>query len=126
MGGVAPVESGDERALLRQPLGLPAASLAFVLFSLCDLVVTALVFRWGGYEANVLAAYFLRYYGVKGLAIYKFALTAGVVVACQVIWHKYPRAARVVLLGGCAIYAYVVAAASLKLYLHAAGMPLFW
>ena len=126
MGNAPPVGPETDQPLLRQPVALPAESLAFVLLSLCDLVVTALVFRWGGYEANVLAAYFLRYYGVKGLAIYKFALTAGVVVACQVIWHKYPRAARVVLLGGCAIYAYVVAAASLKLYLHAAGMPLFW
>ncbi len=124
MGGVAPVESRDERALLRQPLGLPRESLAFVLFSLCDLIVTALVFRCGGYEANVLAAYFLRYYGIRGLTLYKFTLTGGIVVACQVIWHKYPRLARFILLGGCAVYGCVVVFTIIRLHHHLGYFPL--
>lgn len=126
MGGAAPVEQGDERPLLRQPVALQTESLAFVLLNLCDLVVTSLVFRWGGYETNLLAAYVLRYYGVEGLAIYKFALTAGVVVACQVVWHKYPRLARAILVAGCAIYTYVVIVTTLRLYAHTGYLPLPW
>jgi len=106
---------------------LRAESIAFVLLSLLDLIISRMTFRWTGlwegYEANPLAAYVLRYYGVKGLVVYKFALTACIVVACQIIWAKYPRLARGILLGGCLLQSYVVFRSTWRLYEHAGVFP---
>lgn len=123
MGEPTPVGPQRYKDLLHRPLVMKAESVGFVLLGLLDLIISAIYFRWQGpwwgYEVNLLPAYVLRYYGLKGLVIYKFALTAGIVVACQIIWGKYPRIARGILLAGCLACSFVVVYSTWKLYLHA-------
>jgi len=106
---------------------MKAESVGFVLLSLLDLIISIKYFRWEGpwwgYEVNWLAAHVLRYYGVKGLVVYKFALTGGIVAACQVIWQKYPRMARGILLAGCLAFSFVVVYSALRLYVHTGAFP---
>jgi hypothetical protein len=102
-------------------------STAFVLLGLFDLIISRVAFEqwgpWKGYEVNPLAAYFLRYYQVKGWVFYKFALTALVVVCCQIFWYKYPRIARGVLLVGCILLSYVILDTAWRLYTHVGRFP---
>ena len=127
MGGPAPVGREPYGDLFSRPMVLKAESVGFVLLSLLDLLISRVCFQWdslwGGYEVNPVAAYVLRYYNVPGLVVYKFVLTAGVVVACQVIWHKYPRIARGILLGGCLVFCYVVIHSTWQLYRHTGMFP---
>jgi len=117
MAGSSAVGPEQGRHVLLQDVALKQESLAFILLNLCDLILISLVFRWRlGWEANPLARYVLRYWDMKGLVYCKFAVTAGVVVACQVVWHKYPRLARAVLIGGCLAYAYVVLVTVLRIF----------
>jgi len=127
MAGTAPVGSQWYKRLFHQPMVLLPESIAFVLLGLFDLIISRVAFEprgpWIGYEANPLAGSILRYYGVKGWVFYKFAVTALVVVACQIIWYKYPRIARGILLGGCVIYCYVVLHTTWRLYTEVGAFP---
>jgi hypothetical protein len=46
-----------------------------------------------------------------------------VLVACQVIWDKYPRLARGILLGGCLVYTWVVFHSVWRLYGYVGTIP---
>jgi len=127
MGEPAPVGREPYSHLFSRPMVLKAESVGFVLLNLLDLIISRASFQWeglwAGYEVNPAAAYILRYYNVAGLVVYKFVLTAGTVVACQVIWHKYPRIARGILLGGCLVFCYVVIRSTWQLYRHTGVFP---
>jgi len=127
MGEPAPVRPPSYLDLLGRPLAMKAESVAFVFLSLLDLVISVRYFHWegfwAGYEVNPLAAYVLRYYGIKGLVFYKAGLTACIVVACQVIWYTYPRLARGILLLGCLISSYVVFHSTWSLYEKVGVLP---
>ena len=127
MGEPAPVGSGSWLALLRRPLVLKAESLAFLVLSVADLIVSRIYFGWEnlwwGYEVNPLAAQVLRHYGLRGLAFYKFAVTAVVLVACQAVYDKYPRLTRALLIGACVGYTWVVSHAVWRLYAYTGFSP---
>ena len=127
MGAPAPVGSCGQPPLLHRPLAMKAESVGFLLLSLADLLISRVYFAWEnpwwGYEVNPVAAYVLRHYGVRGLALYKLGITALVLVACQAIWEKYPRLARAILVGGCLIYACVVFHSVWRLYEHTGITP---
>jgi hypothetical protein len=101
---------------------LKGESVGFLLLSLADLVISRIYFGWEnlwwGYEVNPVAAYVLRHYGLRGLAVYKLSVTALVLVACQAIYDKYPRLARALLIGGCLIYTWVVSRSAWRLYAY--------
>jgi len=127
MGEPAPVGKESPARLFSRPMVLKAESVGFVLLSLLDLLISRASFQWqgywGGYEVNPVAAYVLRYYNIAGLVIYKSVLTAGVVVACQVIWLKYPRIARGILILGCLVFSYVVFHSVWQMYAHVGAFP---
>ena len=127
MGEPAPVGPGSWLALLRRPMVLKRESVGFLLLSVADLVISRIYFSWEnlwwGYEVNPLAAYVLRHHGVPGLAIYKLAVTGVVLVACQAIYDKYPRLARVILVGGCLAFSWVVFRSVWHLYAYTGIRP---
>jgi len=102
MGQPAPVGGEPYRDLLSRPMVLKAESVGFVLLNLLDLIISRASFQWeglwAGYEVNP-------------------------VVACQVIWHKYPRIARGILIGGCLVFCYVVIRSTWQLYRHTGVLP---
>jgi hypothetical protein len=106
---------------------LKRESVGFLLLSVADLVISRIYFSWGnlwwGYEVNPLAAYVLRHYGVPGLAVYKLTITAVVLVACQAIYDMYPRLARVILVGGCLVFSWVVFRSAWRLYAYTGITP---
>ena len=127
MGEPAPVRPQPSPDLLHRPLAMKAESVGYAFLALGDLIVSAVYFGWEGlwtgYEVNPLAAYVLRYYGIQGLVLYKAALTAGIVVACQIIWHTYPRLARGILIAGCLVNSYVIFRSVWNLYVGVGILP---
>lgn len=82
--------------------------LAFVLLNLADLFLTGAYFRQGGWEANRAAAWILQAFGLRGLAIYKFLLVLCVVGVCEAVYTRRPETARMLILGGCALYGLLI------------------
>ncbi len=68
----------------------------FVFVSAVDLMFTWLILSpaIGGREVNSLANTIIQRYGLAGLATYKFALVAFVVLMCEVIGRSRPRMGR--------------------------------
>jgi len=80
-------------------LSLPAmlhenAYILFVFFSCCDIVLTWVILRKGGTEANPVAAVVIRDWGLPGAVGFKFSLTLFVIVLCEVISRFRPRTGR--------------------------------
>lgn len=82
--------------------------LGFVLLNLGDLFLTGVYFKLGGHEANRLADWILRTFGLRGLVVFKFALVTMVIAICEALFPRRPLLARVIILAGCAVYALVI------------------
>ena len=81
---------------------------AFLLLNLFDLFLTGYIFKNEGQEANGFALWILNHFGLAGFAVYKFLMVTFLIVVCEVIaLFNLPRA-RLVILGGCAVYVLVV------------------
>ena len=66
----------------------------FVLLSTLDLLMTFVILWLDGREANGVADWVLRQYGIGGMTIFKFALVAFVVLLCEVVGRHDDRAGR--------------------------------
>jgi len=82
--------------------------LGFLLLNLFDLFLTGWIFRHSGQEANGIAALVLKYWGLRGFAIFKFVMTAIVIVICEVIGKYSNVRARQLILGASTLYVLVV------------------
>lgn len=82
--------------------------LAFMLLNLFDLFLTGWIFRHNGNEANGIAVYILRNFGLIGFVIYKFFLVVIVVLSCEGISVQSIRKSRIVITAGCLVYLFIV------------------
>ena len=66
----------------------------FVLLSTLDLLFTFVILRLDGREANGVADWVLRRYGIAGMTLFKFALVAFVILLCEVVGRHDDRSGR--------------------------------
>jgi hypothetical protein len=79
----------------RGPLALyPNAYVWFIFVSAMDLFLTTVVLYFGGREVNVLANSVLMAWGLRGLAVFKFAMVVVVIGCCELIGRQRPRTGR--------------------------------
>jgi hypothetical protein len=82
--------------------------LGFLLLNMFDLFLTGWIFKHSGEEANGLALWVLNEFGKSGFAVYKFIMVLVLIVVCEIIAAQNVQRARMVILGGCALYLAVV------------------
>jgi hypothetical protein len=82
--------------------------LGFLLLNMFDLFLTGWIFRHSGQEANGAALFILKHFGLSGFALYKFIMVCALILICEVISVFNLKYARLVILGGCALYVLVV------------------
>ncbi len=75
---------------LREPLLYQNAYVWFVLVSSLDVMLTWVVLAYGGREANGLARFALRRFGLVGLVGFKFVLVVFIICLCEVIGRRSP------------------------------------
>jgi hypothetical protein len=109
---------GGVRGVFSRKLALEEETAVFILVNFADIVLTALAFRYGGWEANLLAAWVIRRFGIMGLAYYKFTLVTLVILITQYVHHAQPRTARWVLIGGSIMYCLLAVYVTLTLFRH--------
>ena len=85
-------------AVHRRPVLYPDQYAWFVLFSALDIILTHTIleyfFDFGGREANTIADWVIRQYGMWGAIGLKFLTVVAVVVLCEVIGRLSPHAGR--------------------------------
>ncbi len=69
----------------------------FVFLSALDIMLTRVILRLGGSEANGIAHKIVRNYGIVGLVAYKFLLVTLVILICEYIGRRKKEAARILL-----------------------------
>ena len=75
---------------LRRHALYPNQYLWFVFLSALDVLLTALALLNGAREANIVAAWMLRQYGVGGLILLKFTAVPIVIALCQIVGTHKP------------------------------------
>lgn len=70
-----------------QPL-YPNRYVWFVFLSAMDVMMTYVVLRFGGSEANNVAAWILYHWGFIGMIIFKFVLVALVIIICEYVGRR--------------------------------------
>ena len=92
-------EREEEENFFTRPFVLADESLWFVLVNALDFFMTYVLLAWPetpAYEANPIAGLFLEW-GFRWFVVFKFALTAVVVVCCEAIARRNFRLGRQVL-----------------------------
>lgn len=74
------------------PVQHPNQYVWFVLVSALDLMLTCVILNLGGVEMNTIANAVLMYGGLPTLVMFKFALVTLVIVFCEWITRRNPRA----------------------------------
>ncbi len=69
-----------------------------VVVAIFDAVCTSIILHLGGYEANPLAAAVIHRGGILGMAIYRVAIVATILVLCEWLWNRSPAHARMAIL----------------------------
>ena len=98
----------------------------FVLVSILDIVLTWLALRFSDagqtsrpiVESNPVAQWVLVRWGIQGLAVFKLAMTAVVVVIAEFIGKTRPQTARLLLTGGILVVGGVVIYTAKLLFAH--------
>lgn len=87
------------RELIGEELVLAREGSWLVLLSVADLITTYALMRHGvgAYEANPIANWWFARWNVAGLAAFKFAVIAGVIVLAEYAERRRPWRGRVVL-----------------------------
>ncbi len=104
-----------------EPVLYPNTYTWFVLVSSLDIMLTWVVLHYGGVEANPLAANVIYRWGLPGMVAYKFALILLVIVICEVVGRRNPKAGR-----GLALAAIGVTCIPLVIALTLVGGRLSW
>jgi hypothetical protein len=97
-------------ASARERSALEGESVALILLSLADLMVTYHLLRSGPgfYESNPIARFFFARWNIAGMAVFKFSVVGFVVVAGETVERSRPGLGRFVVLVGCVASAAVV------------------
>jgi hypothetical protein len=66
----------------------------FVFFSALDIMLTWAILSRGGREVNPIANEIIQMWGLNGAIIFKFSITALVVIVCEVVARKQYGMAR--------------------------------
>lgn len=82
--------------LWREPVRHPEMYLWYILLASLDVLLTWIVLRHGGFEANAIAAWVIDQAGMPGAAFFKFATVMLVLVTCEVIARRDEPASRFV------------------------------
>lgn len=98
------------------PMLYPKSYKWFVLVSALDVVLTWFILLVGGSEVNVLADAVIASAGLKGILIYKFCLVLLVVVICEVVGRRRPRAGQKLALLAIAVTSVPVILSVLQLF----------
>ncbi len=90
-------------ASARERTALEGESVALILLSLADLMVTYHLLRSGPgfYESNPIAQFFFARWNIAGMAVFKFSVVGFVVVVGEVVERSRPGLGRFVVLVGC-------------------------
>lgn len=83
-------------AMLREPVHHLGMYGWYLLLASLDVLLTWVILRHGGYEANALAAWVIERSGMRGATFFKFATVAFVLVMCEVIARRDQQAAKLV------------------------------
>ena len=106
----------------RRPRGTPAlypeAYTWLVFVSAMDVMFTWVILFLGGRELNALAAALIRWGGLAAMAAFKFGLVAFVIVLCEIVGRRSPRAGRGLAYCGVVISAAPVAVSVALLVRH--------
>jgi hypothetical protein len=107
-------------ASARERSALEGESVALILLSLADLMVTYHLLRSGPgfYESNPIAQFFFARWNIAGMAVFKFSVVGFVVVVGEIVERNRPGLGRFVVLVGC-IASGVVVCYGLKLAMGA-------
>lgn len=93
MVGAGTSKPGAAAALFSlPPVQHPNQYVWFVLVSALDLILTCVILNLGGVEVNAIANAVLSYGGLTTLVLFKFALVTLVIVFCEWITRRNPRA----------------------------------
>jgi hypothetical protein len=97
------IVSGWVHASARERSALEGESIALILLSLADLMVTYHLLKTGPsfYESNPVAQFFFARWNIAGMAVFKFSVVGFVVVAGEIVERHRPGLGRFVVLLGC-------------------------
>ena len=99
--------------------------LLFLLLSIADLVVTCTLLNASPhfYESNPLPNWFFKRWNIAGMAFFKFATVAFVVIISEFVERRRAGSGKFVLILGCVVTAAVVGY-SINLYMKYKELPL--
>ena len=100
---------GYLRAAWHQELPLQSETSYFILVNVLDFFLTYMLFSTAeAYEANPVADYFLRHWGIEGMLAFKLMIVAFVCILSQMVARFSLAKARFVLFAGIAVVGFVV------------------
>lgn len=103
-------QDGHQHRFWFRQLPLESETCFFILINALDVVVTWMLLTRGPQfqESNLVAHWFLKQFGFRGMVYFKFALVAFVTVIAQIIARTHLQTARRLLVAGIAISSMVV------------------
>jgi hypothetical protein len=81
--------------MLRNPILYPKAYSGYIALAVLDVLLTSLILRLGGNEANFVAAWVIEKAraieatGLTGMTLFKFGTVFFVLVACEIVGRKH-------------------------------------
>ena len=86
------------------PLSARHAYISYLLFNIVDLLMTGLILRAGGEEANPLGAYLLIHHGAGAFICAKLLLVVVAIACCEMLRSLHALASTVVIRTGVLVY----------------------
>jgi hypothetical protein len=73
----------------------PGRYVWYIFLSALDLMLTWVVLHLEGQELNVVAAWVIHRYDLRGLVVFKFVLVVTVILICEIVGRRNDRAGRI-------------------------------
>jgi hypothetical protein len=107
----------------KKPLTLQQEYLALLLLNLFDLFLTGWIFRQGGHESNRLANVIMAHFKLAGLAVYKVASVAVIIVLSEIVAQKHKETAVRLVMATCLFYLFLVCYECYGIMRYMASIP---
>jgi hypothetical protein len=109
------------KGILSEHSRLRGLSLALILLSLADLLMTYLLLQSGShfYERNPIANFFFHRWNILGMTLFKFTMVGIIITISEVVERYHPGRGGLILIVGCCAVGFVFAYGA-RLYLHSA------
>lgn len=102
----------------------------YILFAALDVMMTWVVLAFGGAEANAIANWVIRYGGLPGMIIFKFAGVVLVILIAEYVGRQHLRLGRRLCIFAIAMSVFPVCVAfadlSIRTYGPASTLPSYW